>query len=119
MSFGDRIRFVRGNLSQDEFANMLGSSRNVVSRWECENILPKGSIILRIFEVFNVNINWLLSDKGDPYIDDLDRLDEKQTSFEKLDKRINGLEKQVSELTDKINDACNIIEKHFTKKKGM
>jgi len=116
MTFGDRIRLIRGNLSQDEFANMLGSSRNVVSRWECENIIPKGSIILRIFEVFNVNINWLLSDKGEPYIDDLDRLDEKQTSFEKLDKRINGLEKQVQELANKIDNACDLIKKRFTNK---
>ena len=54
-----------------------------------------------------------------PYIDDLDRLDEKQTSFEKLDKRINDLEKQVQELANKIDDACDLIKKRSTKKMDM
>ena len=119
MSFGDRIRFIRGKLRQAEFANLLGVHRNTVRRWESNERRPKGEIIIQLYELFNANLIWLISDKGEPYIDNSDETVERKSLLKEFEKRINGLEKQVSELTDKINDACNLIEKHFTKKMDM
>lgn len=34
---------------------------------------PKGSTVKALFMIFNVNLNWLFSGKGDPYLEDLDQ----------------------------------------------
>ena len=67
MNFGERIRYIRGSRRQDDFGKLLGVHRNTVSTWECNNKIPEGKIILRIFKIFNVNLNWLFSGKGKIY----------------------------------------------------
>ena len=67
MTLGSRIRYVRGALRQDEFAKRLGATRNTVSLWECNVAMPGVDLLLRMYEEFNVNLNWLLSSKGDAY----------------------------------------------------
>ncbi len=119
MTFGDRIRFIRGKLRQDELANLLGVHRNTVRRWESNERIPKGEIIIQLYELFNVNLIWLISDKGEPYIDNSDKTVERKSLLKEFGKRINGLEKQVSGLGQKVDNACNLIEKHFTKKMDM
>ena len=71
MSFGERITYIRGSLSQDDFGYLLGVHRNTVQAWECEEILPKEGIVKALFMLFNVNLDWLFSGKGDPYLEDL------------------------------------------------
>ena len=71
MSFGERIRYIRGNLSRENFGYMLDVHRNTVQAWECNEIMPRGGIIKALFMLFNVNINWLLSGKGEPYLENL------------------------------------------------
>jgi len=55
--FGDRIRFIRTPLFQAEFAKKLGVSSSSVQDWEQKNYLPRGKILLRIYEKFGININ--------------------------------------------------------------
>ena len=40
MTLGNRIKYVRVDLRQDEFAEILGAKRNTVSAWECNLIKP-------------------------------------------------------------------------------
>ena len=68
MSFGDRIKFIRGNLSQDEFANLLDTHRNSVSAWERNEGMPQADAIASLHEMLNVNLNWLFTGDGEPYI---------------------------------------------------
>jgi transcriptional regulator with XRE-family HTH domain len=67
MSFGNRIRYIRGDLRQDEFGRMLDVQRNTVIAWESNTQLPQGKTILRIYEKFNVNLNWLFSGEGETH----------------------------------------------------
>ncbi len=68
MNIGERIKSIRGNLTQKEFAKQINADQSTVQNWENKNKLPKGDILQRIQEIFNVNINWLLTGDGDPYL---------------------------------------------------
>ena len=46
---------------------LLGTHRNTVSTWERNVVTPGVDLLLRIYEEFNVNINWLLSGQGETY----------------------------------------------------
>ena len=79
MGFGERIRYIRGNLSQDDFGYLFGVHRNTVNAWECDEILPGGGIIKAFFMLFNVNLNWLFSGTGEMYLDAADQPDENES----------------------------------------
>jgi transcriptional regulator with XRE-family HTH domain len=68
MSIGDRIKQVRGNLSRDAFASKIGADKSTVQRYENENNIPKGDILLRIHTEFGTNIHWLLTGEGEQYL---------------------------------------------------
>ena len=70
MSFGNRIRFVKGNLSQEEFGVLFHVHRYTVRAWENNEAMPQGEIIIQFYELLNVNLNWLFSGEGEPYIDE-------------------------------------------------
>jgi transcriptional regulator with XRE-family HTH domain len=70
MSFGDNIRFIRGNLSQAEFGLLFHVHRNTVSLWETDFTMPQGEIIIQLHDLLNVNLNWLFSGEGEPYRDE-------------------------------------------------
>lgn len=48
------VRKQRG-LSQEEFANRLGVSRQTVSQWELGEVIPKTSRLVKICKEFNIN----------------------------------------------------------------
>lgn len=60
---GQRIKFVRGNLTQTEFAKILGiKKQNYVSRYE-KGRIPTHDILLKIAEHGRVTVDWLLTGK--------------------------------------------------------
>lgn len=67
MHIGDRIKFIRGNLTQGQFAEKIKVDQSTVQVWEGKNKVPKGDILKRIREAFGVSIDWLLTGEGDPY----------------------------------------------------
>ena len=69
MTFGDRIKIIRGGLSQEEFAAFLGVHRNTVNNWESNKGIPNKVIITQFHEDLNVNLNWLFSSEGEPFLD--------------------------------------------------
>ena len=85
MSFGERIRYIRGDLSQDDFGYLFGVHRNTVRAWECNEIMPKGGIVKALFMLFNVNLNWLFSGKGEPYLTDLNKPNGNSNPIEESD----------------------------------
>lgn len=68
MAISDRIKYIRGGLTQKQFADKLGVSLGAVQHWEINNQVPKGDILVRFMEVFGVNINWLLTGDGERYL---------------------------------------------------
>lgn len=63
---GDRIYSLRKKLglSQEEFANRIGVSRQVVSKWEMNQVIPLIDKLKKISEEFNISYDEILNDKN-------------------------------------------------------
>ncbi|MEE8479952.1 MAG: helix-turn-helix transcriptional regulator [Desulfobacterales bacterium] len=92
-SIDKRIRIIRGSLEQPEFAKEIGVERNTVSGYENNNIIPSGKALLKLYEKFNANINWLFSGEGESHINS-HWATELENKIEKMDSRIKALEKK-------------------------
>lgn len=64
-SIGDRIYSLRKKLglSQEEFARRIGVSRQVVSKWEMNQVIPLTDKLKKISEEFNVSYEEIFSDQ--------------------------------------------------------
>lgn len=62
MRFGENLKEIRKikKISQEKLAQMLGVSRQSVSKWECGDAYPEMKHILALCELFNCNINDLV-----------------------------------------------------------
>jgi len=67
MTFIERIESIIKPLSRAEFARKIGIHVSTIALWDDKH-LPKGDILQRIHKEFNVNIDWLLTGEGVPYI---------------------------------------------------
>lgn len=52
---GQRIRKIRGEMSQTDFAEALGVSRTAVSHWEADRHSPSASHLKAMAELFDLN----------------------------------------------------------------
>ena len=68
MTLGERIKTIRGRLTQKEFGGKLGVSLAAIQNYESTDSIPKGDVLQRINGEFGVDINWLLTGEGDPYL---------------------------------------------------
>ncbi len=69
MNIGERIFELRkiAGLSQEEFAEKLGVSRQSVSKWESGNVMPDLDKIVSMCALFNVTTDYLIKgEKKDP-----------------------------------------------------
>lgn len=66
-TIADRIRQVRGHLTQKEFAELIGITAQAVINYEVRGRHPKGSVIKTICNVFKINEAWLLTGEGAVY----------------------------------------------------
>lgn len=68
---GERIRELRESrgLSQVQLAKRLGKSKQSVSNWENNNILPSIEMLIRLAEVFHVSCDYLLEIDNKIYLD--------------------------------------------------
>lgn len=64
MTLGQRIQQIRisHSLSQEEFAEKLGTTRQTVSRWELDQTYPEIAKIVLISKVFSVSTDSILKD---------------------------------------------------------
>lgn len=72
MGIGERIKLIRGDpeedgLTQEQFASKIGVSQSTVQNWE-KGGFPKGDHLRSIHENCRVDIHWLLTGVGKPYI---------------------------------------------------
>lgn len=58
---GARIRELRGDLSQDAFAQRLKVNRKTVTRWEAGTAIPDGASLLALLVEFGADPKWLLT----------------------------------------------------------
>lgn len=64
-SFGERLRQIRKerNLTQDEFARILGTSKQILSRYELEQRSPRIEQVRKYAEMLQVSVDYLLGDE--------------------------------------------------------
>ena len=67
----EKIRKLRKdfNISQVMLAKELGVTKQCVSNWENDNILPSIEMLIKIAKYFNVSTDYLLDISPDNYID--------------------------------------------------
>lgn len=61
---GERIRHVRGRMSQEAFAGLLGISKGALGGYERGENCPKADVILTICKKCQINVSWLMSGTG-------------------------------------------------------
>ena len=69
MTLGERLRLVRGAESQKAFAAALGVHENSVANAERRNSATQ-AYLLRLAEVRQINLHWLLTGQGTMRIDE-------------------------------------------------
>ena len=62
---GERIRHVRGRISQEAFAGLLGISKGALGGYERGENCPNADVILTICNKCRINVSWLMSGVGD------------------------------------------------------
>ena len=64
MTFGEKIVFLRKSkgMSQDQLAELLGVTRQSVSKWERDEVVADTDRILALSKLFGVSCDYLLND---------------------------------------------------------
>lgn len=63
MTIGGRIRQLRGDVGQQEFADLFKLSKRSLSHYENDNRSPKIDLLISIAQKFSVEIQWLVEGK--------------------------------------------------------
>lgn len=63
-TLGDRIRLVRGEISQTIFSEKIGITQNTLSRYERNQRVPDAQFIVDLCDSFNISTDWLLLGHG-------------------------------------------------------
>jgi len=84
----ERLEKIRTHydLTKKEFANKIGISPTAYNNYINENRIPTTDVIFKLHMLFNINLNWLMSEQGNMLIDqDSDKKD-LVNEFKKLTK---------------------------------
>lgn len=73
MTLGDKLSKLRkeNNYTQEQLANVLNVSRQAISKWESDTAYPETDKLIRISELFNCSLDYLLKDKADGDVQNL------------------------------------------------
>lgn len=93
--FGDNIKKLRTahNLSQVQLADELNVSKQTVSNWENNNILPSIEMLLKISRFFSVSTDFLLELDDRRYIEITGLTDRQLAHIQQIIKDITGSSK--------------------------
>ena len=69
--FSDRIKLLReaSKLSQVQLAQKIGVTKQTISNWENDNILPSVEMLIKVCNFFNVSTDYMLSFNDKTYIE--------------------------------------------------
>ena len=73
-----RLRLARG-LNQVEFAKAMGVSKQCVSNWENDNVMPSIEMLVKIADYFNVTTDYVLG-RTEKITIDVSKLTDEQIS---------------------------------------
>lgn len=65
MTLGDKLSKLRkeNNYTQEQLADVLGVSRQAISKWESDTTYPETDKLIRMSELFDCSLDYLLKDK--------------------------------------------------------
>ena len=88
MSFGKNIAYYRKKqgITQEELAERLFVSRQTISRWENDSILPDVETVIKLCELFGCSMDTLV--RGDAETEEHNRKEERNEEKEEDEKRI-------------------------------
>lgn len=91
--FGNRIEKLRTsyNWTQVQLAQRLNVSKQTVSNWENNNILPSVEMLIKLSKIFSVSTDYLLSLDNREYMEITGLTDIQKTHIQLL---INDLQKK-------------------------
>lgn len=71
-NFCQRLKSIRRSLkyTQDEFSKLLNISKPTLVRYEAGGRKPDADLLSILADKYNVNINWLISGKGEMFLPD-------------------------------------------------
>ena len=71
MNIGNEIQRIRKEkcLTQEEFGSIFHVTRQAVSNWENDNVLPSIDMLTKIADVFKVRTDYLLGREERAYLD--------------------------------------------------
>ena len=89
-----RMRMARG-MSQVDFAKLIGVTKQCVSNWENDNVIPSIEMLVKIADVFNVKTDLLLGRDGAEVIDVSGLTDEQRGHIALIVKDMEKLNKSM------------------------
>ena len=93
--FGDIVKKLRltYNYSQVQLANELSVSKQTVSNWENNNILPSIEMLIKIADFFSVSTDTLLELDNRKYLEITDLTDTQRAHVQQIISDITGKSK--------------------------
>ena len=84
VALSNRVKAIRESLklSQREFVEKLGVSRDVISNIEYNRVPPKELLLRHICELYNVNQHWLETGEGEMFNGDLNEVSKYDEAFQ-------------------------------------
>lgn len=82
---------VAKNLNQVEFAKLIGVTKQCVSNWENDNVIPSIEMLVKMADLFNVSTDYLLG-RTERRVLDVSMLTDKQ--IEHISLLVNDLSKK-------------------------
>ncbi|MBX9635709.1 MAG: helix-turn-helix domain-containing protein [Magnetospirillum sp.] len=67
-TLGDRIRQVRGDLSQDEFSSRLAVHKETLGKYERDKRVPDADFLAQLRGKFGISIDWLVTGYGEMHV---------------------------------------------------
>jgi hypothetical protein len=70
MTLGERLKLIRGDRSLEAFGDLISSNdvrfeKSNLSKYERDTVRPTTDFYLSLSQKLGININWLLTGKGD------------------------------------------------------
>lgn len=92
MTLGEKLAKLRKeqNYTQEQLAQLLGVSRQAVSRWESDLAYPETEKLLRLGKLYNCSMDYLLKDEQETPQEQPRRLGLRDLYFERKSKKMIG-----------------------------
>ena len=102
-----RLRKIKG-ITQDEFANAVGVSRQAVYKWECGQSYPEASKLIEIKALFGISIDDMLDDSYEVALPEKKK--RKRISKVKVEKTEKVSENEVIEESSDTVEEITVVE---------